>query len=122
MCVASITSPTLKDFQDFIATSGKTFPLNAPGVGTDSLWFLVLVPSSAISAVLAWVKDQGYTLPGGADPLKTFFGGSTKFDRKGFDKGLDKLVVDWLGDDYPVPQNIIFREDPRYAANIRKLP
>jgi hypothetical protein len=119
----AVANATLKDFQDFISTSPRTFPINAPGVSaSNSLWYLLLLPNTAIDALLAWVKDQGYTLPGGADPLKTFFGGSSKWDPKKFTAGLDMIVVDWLGDKYPVPEKIYFPEDPDYKANIRKLP
>lgn len=120
---ASVTSATLKDFQDFLSTAPpRTFPVNAPGAGTTSLWYLILLPDTAVQAMLAWVKDQGYTLPGGADPLKTFFKGKTDMRGAGFAEGSRQIVVDWMGDNYPVPDKIYFPEDPVYKANIRKLP
>ncbi|HEY7537048.1 MAG TPA: DUF4157 domain-containing protein [Gaiellaceae bacterium] len=120
---APIAAATLKDFQDFLTTAPpRTFPVNAPGIASESLFFLILIPSSAIPALLAWVRDQGYSLPGGEDLAKRFFGGSTKLDPKTFSKGLSKLFVDWLGDDYPVPKNIYFPEDPEYKKNFRRLP
>lgn len=120
---AKIQSATLKDFQDFLTTAPpRTFPVNAPGVGHDSLWYLILLPSSAIEALLAWVHDQGYRLPGGEDPTKRFFGGKKGWSGKRFGAGLNKLYVDWLGDTYPVPDKIYFPEDPEYQQNIRKLP
>ena len=120
---ANLKSATLKDFQDFLSTAPpRTFPVNAPGVSTKSLWCFILLSSTAIKAILAWIKDQGYTLPGGADPLRTFFGGSSKWGRRKFRKSMRKLFVDWLGDKYPVPDKIYFSEDPEYKKNIRKLP
>ena len=120
---AALKSATLKDFQDFLSTAPpRTFPVNAPGVSTKSLWYFILLPSTAIKAILAWIKDQGYTLPRGADPLRTFFGGSSQWGHKKFRIGLKKLFVDWLGDKYPVPGKIYFPEDPEYKKNIRKLP
>ena len=78
---APIAAATLKDFQDFLTTAPpRTFPVNAPGIAPESLFFLILIPSTAIPALMAWVKDQGYTLPGGEDLTKHFFAGSTKFD------------------------------------------
>ncbi len=71
---------------------------------------------------MAWVKDQGYTLPGGEDLTKRFFAGSTKWDPAKFAKAQSELFVDWLGDDYPVPKNIYFPESPEYKKNFRKLP
>jgi hypothetical protein len=118
-----IKEATLKDFEDFLTTaSARTFPTNAPGVGAESLWYLMLLPSTAIDAMLRWVGDQGYKLPAGADPLKTFFGGSRKFGAKTFSEGSKRIIVDWLGDTYPVPTKIYFSEDPEYQNNIRRLP
>ena len=71
---------------------------------------------------MQWVKDQGYTLPGGEDLTKHFFGGSTKFDPKKIAAAQSSLFVDWLGDDYPVPKNIYFPESPEYKKNFRRLP
>ena len=120
---APIAAATLKDFQDFLTTAPpRTFPVNAPGIAPESLFFLILIPSTAIPALMAWVKDQGYTLPGGEDLTKHFFGGSTKFDAKKFAEAQSKLWVDWLGDDYPVPKNIYFPESPEYKKNFRRLP
>ncbi len=119
---ADLKDATLADFQDFISTQKKTFPINAPGVGAESLWYMILLPDSAIDTMLRWVKDQGYTLPGGKDPLKEFFGGSNKLDAGKFGKQSQKIIVDWLGDNYPVPDHIFFPEDPTYKANIRRLP
>jgi hypothetical protein len=120
---APIASATLKDFQDFLTTAPpRTFPVNAPGIAPESLFFLVLVPSTAIPALLQWVKDQGYTLPGGEDLAKRFFAGSTKWDPRKFSEAQSKLFVDWLGDDYPVPKNIFFPESPEYKKNFRRLP
>ncbi len=119
---APIASATLKDFQDFLTTAPRTFPVNAPGIAPESLWFLILIPSTAIPALMAWVKDQGYTLPGGEDLTKHFFAGSTRWDPAKFAKAQSELFVDWLGDDYPVPKNIYFPESPEYKKNFRKLP
>ena len=120
---APIAAATLKDFQDFLTTAApRTFPVNAPGIASESLFFLILIPSSAIPALLAWVKDQGYSLPGGEDMAKRFFGGSTKASAKSLAAGLPKIFVDWLGDEYPVPKQIYFPEDPEYKKNIRRLP
>jgi hypothetical protein len=120
---APIASATLKDFQDFLTTAPpRTFPVNAPGLGPDSRWFLILIPSTAIPALVQWVKDQGYTLPGGEDLTKRFFGGSTKFDPQKIAAAQSSLFVDWLGDDYPVPKNIYFPESSEYKKNFRRLP
>jgi hypothetical protein len=120
---ADLKDATLQDFQDFLRTAPpRTFPVNAPGVGTTSLWFLILVPATAIPAMLAWVKDQGYSLPAGADPVKTFAGGDTKWDPARFTKAMTTIVVDWLGDPYPVPTTIHFPEDPEYKSHFRRLP
>lgn len=118
-----IKAATLKNFQDFLTSKPPaTFPVNAPGISAESLWFLILTPSAAIDALLAWVKAQGYSLPGGADPLKTFFKGSSSWDAAKFAEGQKNILVDWLGDTYPVPAKVIFPEDPEYKANIRRLP
>jgi hypothetical protein len=118
-----VTSATLQDFKDFLTTAPpRTFPLNAPGYGAESTFFLILIPATAIEALVGWVKDQGYTLPGGKDLTKHFFKGSTKFSEKGLAGGASRIIVDWLGDDYPVPNNIFFPEDPEYKNNIRRLP
>jgi hypothetical protein len=120
---ADLKDATLQDFQDFLRTAPpRTFPVNAPGVGTTSLWYLILVPATAIPAMLAWVKDQGYSLPAGADPVKTFAGGDTKWDPARFKKAMTTIVVDWLGDPYPVPTTIHFPEDPEYKSHFRRLP
>jgi hypothetical protein len=120
---AKIQNATLKDFQDFLTTAPpRTFPVNAPGVSAQSLWYFILLPSTAIQAILNWVKDQGYQLPGGKDPLKELFGGKKEWDAARFTAGIEKLYVDWLGDEYPVPKKIFFREDPQYQQNIRRLP
>jgi hypothetical protein len=119
---APIAAATLKDFQDFLTASPRTFPVNAPGVGKESLFFLILIPSSAIPALLAWVQDQGYKLPGGEDLTKRFAGGSTKWSAKTFTDAISKIYVDWLGDEFPVPKTIYFPEDPQYKANFRRLP
>ncbi len=120
---ADIKSATLKDFQDFLTSKpAGTFPVNAPGTGATSLWFLILTPATAIDTLLAWVKAQGYSLPGGADMKKEFFKGDSSWDAGKFAKGQDTILLDWLGDTYPVPDNIIFPEDPKYKANIRRLP
>lgn len=118
-----LKSATLKDFQDFLTSKPPgTFPVNAPGTGATSLWFLILAPSTAIDTLLAWVKAQGYSLPGNADMKKKFFKDDSRWDTGRMAKGQDAILVDWLGDTYPVPDNIIFPEDPRYQANIRRLP
>lgn len=123
VATASLKSATLKDFRDFLTTAPpRTFPVNAPGVSNESMWYMILLPSTAIDAMLAWVKDQGYILPGGADPRKTFFGSSRKWNFRKFRKDAKKIMVDWLGDNYPVPDKIYFPEDPEYKKNIRKLP
>jgi hypothetical protein len=119
---APIAAATLKDFQDFLTTGTKTFPVNAPGIGAHSLWYLILLPKTAIAALIAWVKDQGYSLPGGEDMVKRFAGGSTAWDPDRFTKAQTDILVDWLGDDYPVPKQIYFPEDPVYKANIKRLP
>jgi hypothetical protein len=118
---APIAAATLKDFQDFI-TTGKTFPVNTPGAGATSLWYLVLIPSTAIATLIAWVKDQGYALPNGEDMIKRFAGGSTTWDPARFQQAQTDILVDWLGDDYPVPKQIYFPEDPTYKASIKRLP
>jgi hypothetical protein len=118
-----LKSATLKDFQDFLTSKPPgTFPVNAPGTGSTSLWFLVLAPATAIDTLLAWVKAQGYSLPGKADMKKEFFKDDSSWDPGRMAKGQDAILVDWLGDTYPVPDNIIFPEDPKYQANIRRLP
>lgn len=119
---APIKSATLKDFEDFLLTKPKTFPLNAPGAGKTSVFYLILIPSSAIATLIAWVKDQGYSLPGGEDMVKRFAGGPTNWDPKRFRKASQEILVDWLGDEYPVPKQIYFPEDPVYKKNIRRLP
>lgn len=118
-----LKSATLKDFQDFLTSKPPgTFPVNAPGTGATSLWFLILTPATAIDTLLAWVKAQGYSLPGNADMKREFFMGDSRWDAGRFAKGQDTILVDWLGDTYPVPDNIVFPEDPKYKANIRRLP
>jgi hypothetical protein len=116
------TPATLKDFQDFITSQQQTFPINAPGIAPESLFFLLLVPSGAIPALVAWVDAQGYRLPSGESTSKQLFGGATKWDPAKFKKGLDQLYVDWLGDEYPVPKNIYFPESPTYKASFRRIP
>lgn len=124
---ANLKSATLQDFQDFLSTAPpRTFPVYAPAMSqTNALWYFILLPSTAIDAILAWLKDQGYQLPAGADMRKTFFKGASQLSKKTaktFETGIKTIVVDWLGDKYPVPDKIYFPEDPTYKANIRKLP
>lgn len=119
---APVAAATLKDFQDFITTGTKTFPVNTPGAGASSLWYLLLIPKTAIATLIAWVAAQGYTLPNGEDMIKRFAGGSTGWDETRFTKASKDILVDWLGDGYPVPEQIYFPEDPVYKANIRRLP
>jgi hypothetical protein len=116
-----VAAATLADFQAFL-TSGKAFPANAPGMATESLFFLVLVSPSAVAALLDWVRDQGYTLPGGKDFAKHFAGGSTQSTAARLVGAQGAIWVDWLGDDFPVPKRIVFPEDPEYKANIKRLP
>jgi hypothetical protein len=119
---AATTPATLKDFQDFLTAAPRTVPINTPGAGASSLFVLLLIPSKAVPALVGWVKDQGYALPGGEDLKKKYFGGSDAWDPAKLTKALDELYVDWLGDDYPIPQNIFFPESPDYKSHFRRLP
>jgi hypothetical protein len=118
---ADLKDATFADFQSFIE-SGSTFELNAPGVSAQSTWYMILLPSHALDAMVAWVRAQGYVLPGGADLRETLFGKGAKYSDTTLLKGRGKLVVDWLGDKYPVPDTIHFPRDPEFAANIRRIP
>ena len=71
---------------------------------------------------MAWVKDQGYTLPGGEDLTKHFFAGSTTYrPTRKFAEAQSK-PRSTVGDDYAVPKNIYFPESPEYKKNFRRLP
>ena len=99
----------------------RTFPLNAPGFATKARFFLILVRPTALPVLLAWVKNQGYSLPHGEDLFKRFEGPSGRLDPDAFKKAQASLLVDFLGDPYPVPTKIFFPEDPEYERNIRRL-
>ncbi len=120
-------SATLKDFVAYMQTQKKTFPMNAPGVSSaESLWYLLLLPGSAVDALVTFVEEQGYSLPGGKKIKDRFFKRvgrlNSKRARRRFTAGAGKIYVDWLGDNYPVPDKIYFQADPEYKKSFKKLP
>jgi hypothetical protein len=116
---------TAEDFKEFLTTdTPRTLPINVPGVDeNDSIWYFLMRNSNAAKAVINWLTDQGYTEAEGQDLLEYFFKGEiVTGDSKKFKKGMKKLVLEWLGDEFPVPRKIIFPEDPEFEENIRRIP